>query len=404
MKTILYNHIAPRLSNLEKEMVKHIPPGGNWKNIPHNIPSKRLEQIRRSGGRTTYYGRLRYDRPSYTISTYFHRIGNGCYIHPEQDRPISIREAARLQSFSDSFVFYGPKTSVYRQVGNAVPPLLARAVAELLNNHVVSKKFIDLFCGAGGLSEGFIMEGFEPVGSIEMDKHAFETFSCNLKRKNVDPNALFLNKDITRETVRNELIQLGKSREVGVVIGGPPCQGFSLAGWRNPADYRNQLFKYFVDIVNGIKPEFFVLENVPGMLSINNGKFIKEVINSFEKIGYHVNRPLKLKAEEFGVPQKRLRIFIIGSLNKISLKEPQPLFSETEPELPRPVTVKEAIGGLPPLQDGSGSFAMEIDFTPQSKYEEMAAGLITFKEFYESKKNSLITSLASSSITLDSFL
>ena len=126
---IIYNHISPKLSDLEKQMIKHIPPGGNWKNIPIEIPSKRLEQIRRNGGRTTYYGRLLDNKPSYTISTYFHRIGNGCNIHPTQNRIISIREAARLQSFNDNFVFYGSKNSIYKQIGNAVPPLMSEKIA-----------------------------------------------------------------------------------------------------------------------------------------------------------------------------------------------------------------------------------------------------------------------------------
>ena len=122
----LYNHISPRLSNLEWEMSKHIPAGGNWQNIPVHIPSKRLEQIRKSGGRTTYYGRLLYDKPCFTITTYFNRLGNSSNLHPEQQRMISIREGARLQSFKDDFIFYGTKTSQYKQIGNAVPPLLAR--------------------------------------------------------------------------------------------------------------------------------------------------------------------------------------------------------------------------------------------------------------------------------------
>ena len=117
-------------------MVKHIPEGGNWRNIPETVPSKRLDQIRKSGGRTTYYGRLRNDKPSYTISTYFNRLGNGCYIHPNQDSLISLREGARLQSFKDSFYFCGPKTSIYKQIGNAVPPLLGRTIAELIKPYL----------------------------------------------------------------------------------------------------------------------------------------------------------------------------------------------------------------------------------------------------------------------------
>lgn len=107
MSKKLYNHIAPKLSDLEWEMAKHIPAGGNWQNIPEAIPSQRLVQIRKSGGRTTYYGRLENHKPCYTITTYFNRLGNGCNLHPTQNRIISTREGARFQSFKDSYVFYG---------------------------------------------------------------------------------------------------------------------------------------------------------------------------------------------------------------------------------------------------------------------------------------------------------
>jgi DNA (cytosine-5)-methyltransferase 1 len=119
----LYNHIAPVLSKLEWEMVQHIPAGGNWKNIPENIPSQRLVQIRKNGGRTTYYGRLEWEKPAFTITTYFNRLGNSSNLHPEQQRMISTREGARLQSFPDNYVFWGTKTSQYKQIGNAIPPL-----------------------------------------------------------------------------------------------------------------------------------------------------------------------------------------------------------------------------------------------------------------------------------------
>ena len=95
----LYNHISPGMSDMEKDMMKYIKPGGNWKDLPDKYNSKRLDGIRKSGGRTTYYGRLLPDKPSYTITTYFNRLPNGCNIHPTQDRIISIREGARLQSF-----------------------------------------------------------------------------------------------------------------------------------------------------------------------------------------------------------------------------------------------------------------------------------------------------------------
>ena len=109
---MVYNHTTYSLSKNDLRMVKSIPPGGNWKNIPLDIPSKRLEQIRVSGGRTTLYGRLSFEKPSYTITTYFNRPGNGTYIHPIHDRVISAREAARFQSFPDNYIFKGSKGSL----------------------------------------------------------------------------------------------------------------------------------------------------------------------------------------------------------------------------------------------------------------------------------------------------
>jgi len=398
----IYNHIAPKFSKLEWSMVESIPPGGNWKNIPESVPSKRLEQIRKSGGRTTYYGRLRNDKPSYTISTYFNRTGNGCHIHPEQDRLISIREGARLQSFRDSYIFYGPKTSQYKQIGNAVPPLLARVIAESIQSHIQEKTFIDLFAGAGGMSEGFIMQGYRLLGAIEINRHFFNTFLKN--HKNGNGGNFFINGDITLDKSKCKLIEISKKKKIGVVIGGPPCQGFSLAGWRDSNDKRNQLFKDFVDIVSKIKPEFFVMENVPGILSMRKGEAIKEIIQCFEEIGYNVNIPIKLKAEEFGVPQKRRRVFIIGSLNKVDVESPKTLFSEVNANLPKPISVKEAIGGLPSLNANEGEFEMEVRYHPKSKYEELMADQITFDSFYKYQKNFVIASSDKSSVTLSNFL
>src|SRR3990167_2201890 len=134
---MIKNHYSATLSSIDLQMVQNVPPGGNWKNIPTSIPSKRLEQIRHSyqnggGSRSTYYGRLVASKPSYTISTYFNRPGNGCFIHydSKQNRLISQREAARLQGFPDNFEFIGSKTNVNKQIGNAVPVILAYQIAK----------------------------------------------------------------------------------------------------------------------------------------------------------------------------------------------------------------------------------------------------------------------------------
>jgi len=381
----IHNHIAPKFSEMELEMVKHIPPGGNWQNIPVTVPSQRLAQIRKSGGRTTYYGRLRFDKPSYTIATYFNRMGNGCHIHPKQNRLISIREGARLQSFKDSFIFIGSKTSQYKQIGNAVPTLLARAVAELIEPHIENKTFIDLFAGAGGMSQGFSLQGFHPKGAIEIIKNYFDTYKFNHSQEIPQENMIL--GDITIGENKNKIIEIGKKEKIGVIIGGPPCQGFSTAGWRNPDDKRNQLFKEFVDIVKQVKPEFFVMENVLGILSMRKGEAIKEIVQSFEEVGYHVNPPMKLKAEEFGVPQRRRRVLIIGSLKNIKLEQPKPLFSDTDVSLPTPITVEEAIGDLPPLEPGTGVEIIDVEQSKLSTYGEFIQNKINFEEFYRRVKN-----------------
>lgn len=382
MNSILFNHIAPGLSKLEWEMIKYIPEGGNWRNIPSTIPSQRLHQIRKTGGRTTYYGRLEYNKPSYTITTYFNRLGNGCNLHPKQDRIISIREGARLQSFSDSFVFYGSKTSQYKQIGNAVPPILASVIANLLKPHLKNLTFVDLFAGAGGMSEGFISEKYKLVSANEIEPHFFETFCKN--HKEFDEGNNFILGDITLPAIRENIISVAsKGTKIGVVIGGPPCQGFSHAGWRNPLDKRNQLFKEFVFIVNEVRPEIFVLENVPGILTMRKGEAIKEIIESFEGIGYKVSEPLKLNAADYGVPQKRKRVFIIGTLNKKIIDPPKCMFSLADEKLPNYVTVEQAIGSLPVLRAGEGVFELECSYKPVSSYERLMAGEINFIEFYK---------------------
>lgn len=125
------NHQLPHMSELDKLIISSIPPGGNYKNVPSTVPSKRIQKFKETGGRTTTYGRLRGDRPSYTINTYFNRPNVGCNIHHKEPRLITIREGLRLQSFPDNFIIPKnlSKSWQYTLVGNAVPPLLALAVA-----------------------------------------------------------------------------------------------------------------------------------------------------------------------------------------------------------------------------------------------------------------------------------
>lgn len=390
---ILYNHIAFKMGKHEYEIACHIPEGGNWKNIPLTITDKRLEGIRATGGRTTYYGRLKWNAPSYTIATYYNRVGNGCNLHPSQQRVMSTREAARLQSFPDDFVFVGSKSSQYKQIGNAVPPLLARFVSTLIKPHLDSFNFVDLFAGCGGLSEGFIMNGFNLLAVNEYDKNIIQTNILNHSKYVSKDN--FILGDVTQDEVKQRIIDACGNHNVDLILGGPPCQGFSYAGWRDPNDKRNQLFRDFVSLVRVLKPKFFVMENVPGILTMRKGETLKDIVHAFSDEGYHVQPPLKLNAMWFGVPQKRKRVFLIGSLDKnIHIEQPQPLFDDNSIFLPEPINVKEAIGNLPPITDGGGEVEMEWILDSPTPYDLLMQRKITFDEFYQLKVDEHIKRMA----------
>lgn len=202
--------------------------------------------------------------------------------------------------------------------------------------------YIDLFSGAGGMSLGFDNAGFKNLFAIEFNKNFAETYKKNF------PNHQLIVDDIKNVTEK-KIHDIIKTERVDVVIGGPPCQGFSIAGniGRNFIDDdRNRLFKEFVRFVNCLKPRIFILENVKAMESHNNGKTIKEIISSFEQIGYKVKYKV-LNAADYGVPQERRRIFLVGTLGKNAFK-----FPVKEQKV---VTIKEAIGDLPKLKSGETS-------------------------------------------------
>lgn len=312
---------------------------------------------------------------------------NWTFIHPEQDRLISIREWARLQSFPDNFVFYWSKGSQYKEIWNAVPPLLWRAIAELIKPYVENKSFVDLFAWAWWISLWFEMEWFHSEWCIELVEHYYETYVKN-KKSFLDS---FICGDITQEEVRLSLVEKVRDKKIWVIIWWPPCQGFSLAWLRNPDDPRNKLFMDYVKIVEKIKPEMFIMENVPGILSMQWGKVIEAILKSFRDIWYYVNEPMILNAEEYWVPQRRRRVIIIWSLKNIKVGKPKILFSETNSSLPKPITVKEAIWNLSILKAWEWTVELEVDDDEKnsSDYELLMMGKIDFNEFYSRKLRSI---------------
>lgn len=368
---MIYNHITYSLSDLDLAMVKAVPPGGNWKNIPINIPSKRLEQIRRTGGRTTLYGRLVWDKPSYTITTYFNRPGNGAYIHPKQNRVLSAREAARLQSFPDNYMFEGSKTSLCVQIGNAVPPLLAYFIAQKIGKVTNTKNVLDLFCGAGGLSKGFEWAGYNIVVANDNYKSACATFNRNHEK------TILVEGDITESGVKNKLFRSISNKNVDVIIGGPPCQGFSYAGKRMIDDPRNFLFREFVEIVKKVHPKVILMENVEGILTSNNGKTYQSIKDSFRELGYTLSGK-KMHAVRFGVPQKRKRVIMIGLLTG----NPEECFpDEVLTKTCQYLTVKDAISNLPFLEANGGKGVLHKKIKPESEYQKFMSGYTPIEKF-----------------------
>ena len=208
-------------------------------------------------------------------------------------------------------------------------------------------KVIDLFCGAGGLSLGFEMAGFEVVLGVDFNENAIACHEHNFP----DSNSVHI--DITTVTPESLLERYGiDPKEIDVVIGGFPCQGFSLAGKRLIDDPRNLLYKECVKYVEYIKPKAFMFENVKGILSTNKGKALEEILDSFRALGYDVQAKL-LMATDYGVAQIRERVIIVGSrIGEISYPTPSH---------EKPVTVGEILKGLPPLKSGEGGEILQTE-------------------------------------------
>lgn len=385
------NHLTARLSELDMRMVRAVPQGGNWKDIPESIPSRRLEQIRESfkrgeGSRSTYYGRLRPNMPSHTISTYFNRPGNGCHIHYEQDRVLSQREAARLQSFPDAFEFLGPQGVVNKQIGNAVPPLLAYQIALQLGPPGM---FVDLFCGAGGMGLGFKWAGWTPIVGNDIEKRFLETYSTNVHREIVLGS-------ISDRSIQQRIADIAcAARRANPsapfwVLGGPPCQGFSTAGHRRTMDdKRNHLFWDYTQVLDELQPDGFVFENVPGLLNMQGGKIFEVVKDAFAAVMPKVEGWL-LSADDYAIPQRRKRVILVGTKrsDQAITKPPQitscgangELFSENHPA----VAVSEALSDLPPLTSGQDGCKLAYQGLPQSTYQALMRGLLSPAEYLES--------------------
>jgi DNA (cytosine-5)-methyltransferase 1 len=192
--------------------------------------------------------------------------------------------------------------------------------------------FIDLFCGAGGITQGLVQAGYNPISSVEISEIASATHRRNF------PACDHFCGDIEEYNP----LEHTNGKKIHLVIGGPPCQGFSVAGKRDPNDPRNKLFEQYVRIVDAVRPDYFVMENVPGILTIKDGKVREAITDSFKEIGYTNVSVVILEAAQYGVPQIRARAIFIG--NRLGLPNPFPApLLKPEKYLP----IEGAIGDLP---------------------------------------------------------
>ena len=272
-------------------------------------------------------------------------------------------------------------------------------------------KFIDLFAGAGGLSEGFVNAGFTPVAHVEMNKDACDTLRTRtafhwLKEKgqeeeyydylkgtitrdelwNKIPDHLIksvINKEISEDTLPIIFEQIDAelgTKKVDLVIGGPPCQAYSVAGRVRKDmtnDPRNHLYKHYVEFLKKYQPKMFVFENVPGILSAKNGEYLQLIFDAVREAGYKLDKQV-LNARDFGVLQDRKRVIIVGWRNDLNLEYPE--FKKMEMQFQ---IAKHLFSDLPKIKSGQGNWGVskytkrtneylefsgirkEIDFTTQ---------------------------------------
>lgn len=229
----------------------------------------------------------------------------------------------------------------------------------------------ELFAGAGGITEGFRLAGINTYAANEIDEMAGKTLKTNHPSVNLILDDLASLKD-------NEIFD-SLGTKIDIVAGGPPCQGFSLAGRRLSDDPRNALFKEFGRVVAAVSPDFFVFENVSGIVSMQKGEVLKVILDYFKSLGYALSSAV-LNAADYGAPQARPRFIILGAKGRYSIEMPEPthgignnddLFSGA---LKPHITCWDALSDLPVIHQGEGAEEMQFTQQPKTEYQESVRG------------------------------
>ena len=234
---------------------------------------------------------------------------------------------------------------------------------------------IDLFCGAGGLSLGLEQAGVSVVAGFDNCADSLSTFCSNHE------HSVGINCDLS-----NPIQGLSKFSGVDLVVGSPPCQGFSISGKRDPEDTRNNLYRAYIDTLRQLEPKVFLMENVPHLVSMDQGRFPSQIIKDLGSLGYHVTFKVLL-ASRFGVPQSRRRVFFVGSKDRA--------LTLTEPSLESCLlTCKDAISDLPETSVADGdNYPAKAESDFQKLMRERSSGLWNHQVTKHSQKTVDIISL-----------
>lgn len=324
------NHETREYTGIVLERMLHLPPGGKMGDLPEHLQHESFVRTgaKKTGGPNMRLLRLEDHKPSLTVTAYIFNK----FVHPIENRYITPREAAVLQDFPLDYEFKGTLGQVQKQIGNAVPVKvsteLAKSVAKYFGqiNRSGKLKIASFFTGAGGLDLGFEAASndsvtFETAFSTDIEQWVEATINHNR------PDWNFKRADITK--LQPEAVKKAMGGNPDIIIGGPPCQPFSVAGKQKATnDPLGKLYRDYIRHIDTLRPEIVVMENVYGLAQVKSANMIEQIYQSFEQINYQVTHR-ELIATDYGTPQKRRRLIFIAAKNLQHFKYPEPTHGET---------------------------------------------------------------------------
>ena len=347
------NHETRAYTGIVLERIKHLPPGGKMGDLPPHLQHESFVRTgtKKTGGPNMRLLRLEHDKPALTVTAYIFNK----FVHPLEDRYLTPREAATLQDFPVDYAFLGTLGQVHQQIGNAVPVKLGRAIAAEVANYFVRQgrtgeiKIASYFCGAGGLDLGFEQASTEAIQfktcfSTDIEESVEQTINRNR------PKWHFHRADV-RELAPEHVRQV-MGHNPDVIIGGPPCQPFSVAGKQKAIhDPLGVLYRDYIRHIDDLKPKMVIMENVYGLAQVKAANMVAEIYQSFANIGYTVTHR-ELLAADYGTPQKRRRLFFVAARNLDGFHFPEPTHTDHENLLGLPLYVGagEMLAKLPPAR------------------------------------------------------